>query len=166
MQVSDTRTVELRLNARDLVHGDLSELSTWLNPLEVSLLEKQTTNETPNSDCLVVSLHNGAVVAKGAIIYDERPGVGIIGSLVVRPELRSLGIGSFLIQASEERIRARGIDVAVLDVEESNPRARLLYERLGYEQYASEAHSWDQQAEDGTIYRYETICTLMRKGLR
>lgn len=165
MQVSDTRTVELRLNARDLVHDDLSELSTWLSPLEVSHLGKQTTSEARNSDYLVVSLHNGAVVAKGAIIYDERPGVGIIGALVVRPELRSLGIGSFLVQASEERVRARGIGVAVIDVEESHPRARLLYERLGYVPYGSEAQSWDQQAEDGTIYRYETICTLMQKSL-
>jgi hypothetical protein len=50
-------------------------------------------------------------------------------------------------------------------VEENNPRARVLYDRLGYVAYGSEPAAWDEDAPDGSIVRYETVCTLMRKEL-
>jgi ribosomal protein S18 acetylase RimI-like enzyme len=65
----------------------------------------------------------------------------------------------------EQHIRARGLHRVELGVEESNPRARALYERLGYVAFGSEPDAWDEQAADGTIVRYETVCTLMRKEL-
>lgn len=49
--------------------------------------------------------------------------------------------------------------------EENNPRARALYERLGYVAYDRRPDSWDEQAPDGSLRRYETLCTLMRKEL-
>jgi hypothetical protein len=52
-----------------------------------------------------------------------------------------------------------------LGVEDSNPRARSLYERLGYAAYGSEPDSWDQEAVDGTVTRHETVVTLMRRDL-
>ncbi|HEV3295721.1 MAG TPA: GNAT family N-acetyltransferase, partial [Streptosporangiaceae bacterium] len=70
-----------------------------------------------------------------------------------------------LIEAAEQRIRARGLRRAELAVEESNPRARALYQRLGYVAYGRAPDSWDEQAEDGSVVRYETVCTLMRKEL-
>jgi ribosomal protein S18 acetylase RimI-like enzyme len=51
--------------------------------------------------------------------------------LEVHPALQSCGIGTILIQAAAQRIRARGLHRAELGVEDSNPRARSLYERLG-----------------------------------
>lgn len=50
-------------------------------------------------------------------------------------------------------------------MEENNPRARALYERLGYAAYGRQPESWDVEAEDGSVTRYETMCTLMRKEL-
>lgn len=48
----------------------------------------------------------------------------------------------------------------------SSPRgARALYERLGYQAFGRELESWDVEAEDGSLQRYETMCTLMRKDL-
>jgi hypothetical protein len=44
-------------------------------------------------------------------------------------------------------------------------RARALYERLGYVAYGSARESWDEDGPDGTVVRYETVCTLMRKEL-
>ncbi|MFF9154059.1 GNAT family N-acetyltransferase [Streptomyces sp. NPDC014846] len=52
-----------------------------------------------------------------------------------------------------------------LAVEENNPRARALYERLGYVAYDRQPDSWDEQAPDGSLRRHETICTWMRKDL-
>jgi ribosomal protein S18 acetylase RimI-like enzyme len=116
-------------------------------------------------DYLVVCTPTGISVAKGGIDYETRPGAGALTQLAVRAELQSLGTGSFLIQTAEERIRARGLHRAELGVEEHNPRARALYERLGYVAYGRELESWDQETPDGTVQRYETMCTLMRKEL-
>ncbi|MER6778084.1 MULTISPECIES: GNAT family N-acetyltransferase [unclassified Streptomyces] len=60
---------------------------------------------------------------------------------------------------------ARGLTHAELGVEESSPRARALYERLGHRAFGRELDSWDVEAEDGSLQRYETMCTLMRKDL-
>ncbi|WP_449657344.1 GNAT family N-acetyltransferase [Streptomyces millisiae] len=88
-----------------------------------------------------------------------------LGEVDYLAALRSCGLGGLLVRAAEARIRERGIGRAELSVEESNPRARALYERLGYVAYGSEPAGWDELAPDGTVRRYETVCTLMRKEL-
>lgn len=85
--------------------------------------------------------------------------------LGVHPALRSCGIGTLLIASAEARITARGLTVAELGVEEGNPRARALYERLGYRAYGREPDSWEAETAEGSVERYETVCTLMRKDL-
>jgi ribosomal protein S18 acetylase RimI-like enzyme len=83
----------------------------------------------------------------------------------VHPVLQSCGIGTVLVRAAEDRIRARGLSCAELGVEAGNPRARALYERLGYVAYGSAPDGWDEEAPDGSIRRYETTCVLLRKPL-
>jgi hypothetical protein len=108
---------------------------------------------------------SGLPVALGGIDYAKTPGAGTIWQLAVHAALQSCGIGTILIQAAEQRIRARGLHRAELGVEDGNPRARALYERLGYRACGREPYSWDQAAPDGTITRYDTMVTLMRRGL-
>jgi ribosomal protein S18 acetylase RimI-like enzyme len=108
---------------------------------------------------------SGLPMGLGAIDYAKTPGAGTIWMLEVHPALQSCGIGTVLIQAAEQRIRARKLHRAELGVEDSNPRARSLYEKLGYAAYGSEPDSWDQDAADGTVTHYETMLTLMRKKL-
>ena len=93
------------------------------------------------------------------------PGAGTIGQLAVHPALRSCGLGTLLLTAAEDRIAARGLDRAELRVEIDNRRARALYERLGYEAYGEAPDGWDEPGPDGTVVRYDTTCTLMRKHL-
>ncbi len=85
--------------------------------------------------------------------------------MAVQPVLQGCGLGSVLIAAAEQRIRARGLDRAEIGVEEDNPRARALYERLGYAAYDREPACWEVADPDGMVRRHETICTLMRKQL-
>jgi ribosomal protein S18 acetylase RimI-like enzyme len=116
-------------------------------------------------DYLAVCPPSGLPVALGGVDYAESPGAGTLWQLVVHGALQSCGIGTMLIHAAEQRILARGLHRAELHVEESNPRARALYDRLGYVAYGRAPESWDDQAPDGSIFRYETVCTLMRKKL-
>lgn len=55
-----------------------------------------------------------------------------INALVVVPDLQSQGIGSKLIGVAEELVGEKGIQQACIGVATNNPRARALYERLGY----------------------------------
>ncbi|RDL01427.1 acetyltransferase (GNAT) family protein [Streptomyces sp. HB202] len=48
------------------------------------------------------------------------------------PELRSRGIGTALIRAVEERVRAAGHTLIGLGVDDDNHRAAALYLRIGY----------------------------------
>lgn len=60
------------------------------------------------------------------------PFIGYIQTICVAPDARSSGIGTKLIQFAEKRIFAETPNV-FLCVSSFNPRARALYERLGYE---------------------------------
>jgi hypothetical protein len=53
----------------------------------------------------------------------------------------------------------------VIGVEDNNPRARTLYERLGYGPWWCEQESWQQEDGCGGVYLYETQVTLLRKRL-
>ena len=158
--------VVIPLAIRDLTAEDLpscawSGSATHLTSI-ARALERAGRGEV---DYLAVCPPSGLPVALGGIDYAQSPGAGTLWQLVVHGALQSCGIGTILIRAAEQRILARGLHRAELGVEESNPRARALYDRLGYVAYARALDSWDEQAPDGAITRYETMCTQMRKDL-
>jgi len=41
-----------------------------------------------------------------------------------------------------------------------------LYERLGYVAYGRRPAAWEEEGPDGSVTRYETVCTLLRKQLQ
>jgi ribosomal protein S18 acetylase RimI-like enzyme len=55
-----------------------------------------------------------------------------IDGIAVRADRRGAGIGSLLLREAAARARAVGIEVIRLEVVDTNPRARSLYEREGY----------------------------------
>ncbi|MER6094426.1 GNAT family N-acetyltransferase [Streptomyces sp. NPDC001728] len=125
-------------------------------------LERAAAGEV---DYLAVCAPAGLPVAIGCVDYRVAVGAGTLSQLGVLPALQSCGLGTVLVRAAEDRVRSRGLRRAELGVEESNPRARALYERLGYVAYGREPDAWDVEAPDGSLRRYETMCTLMRKDL-
>ena len=158
--------IVMRLAVRDLEPGDLPSCA-WAGTAThlaaiARALERVRLGEV---EYLAACPPSGLPVGLGAIDYAKTPGAGTIWMLEVHPALQSCGIGTVLIQAAEQRIRARSLHRAELGVEDGNPRARALYERLGYAACGSEPDSWDQEAADGTVSRYETMLTLMRKEL-
>lgn len=158
--------ITLQLSVRDLTHADLPSCAWAGDALHVRQLADQIRRaEAGEIDYLAVCTPVGLPVAVGGIDYTVKPGAGEIWQLGVHPALQSCGIGTLLIRSAEQRIAARGLTRAELGVEEDNPRARALYERLGYQAYGREPDSWDVVAEDGSVRRYQTTCTLMRKDL-
>ncbi|MBB4986268.1 GNAT family N-acetyltransferase [Streptomyces nymphaeiformis] len=158
--------IRLRLSVRDLTEADLPACGWAGSPKHVRELVHQIRRaEAGEVDYLAVCTPAGLPVAVGGVDYTVRPGAGTLWQLGVLPALQSCGIGTFLIGSAEQRIAARGLTRAELGVEEDNPRARALYERLGYRAFGREPDSWDVETEDGSLRRYETMCTLMRKDL-
>ncbi|MEU3778364.1 GNAT family N-acetyltransferase [Streptomyces sp. NPDC032472] len=154
------------VHVRDLTPADLPSC-TWSGSAThlrhvAGELERAAAGEV---DYLAVCTAADLPVAIGGVDYRIASDAGTLWQLAVFPALQSRGLGSFLVRAAEDRIRARGLPRAELAVEDDNPRARALYERLGYAAFDRRPDAWDEEAPDGSIRRYETMCTLMRKHL-
>ena len=75
-------------------------------------------------------------LARGALLgLLERtcaPGTLLMDGIFVHPDARGLGVGSALLDAIERHAAAQGLRQVRLDVIDSNPRARALYDRRGF----------------------------------
>ena len=56
----------------------------------------------------------------------------LMDGLFVRPDQRGLGVGTALVRAVVDEAARRGYGAVRLDVVDTNPRARALYEREGF----------------------------------
>ena len=100
-------------------------------------------------------------VACGAVEFVRHPDAGELSMLSVHPEWQSLGLGTILIGACEDRIAGRGRRFARMSVEHDNPRAAKLYRRLGYVADGERVEDWSV----GGRRRYVTTCTTLVKEL-
>lgn len=156
--------VVVPLTVRDLVVEDLPTLGE--PPTKVIAMEKELERvPLGEADYLAVCTPSGQAVGFGAVDYTKPAGGATLNQLSVLEPLRSCGIGTVLIQALEDRIRARGIPIAELGIDDASPRPRRLYERLGYVVSGTETGAWDVDGPDGAVLRYETTITLLRKDL-
>ena len=116
-------------------------------------------------DYLVVRAPGGQPVAKMRVDYTSEADTGVFSQLATIGPLQGLGIATMLIGAGEQRVRARDRTFAALGVEDDNPRARRLYERLGYQAVGRQHASWEYEDDDGVLGLYETTLTILRKRL-
>ena len=65
-----------------------------------------------------------------------------IESIVVHPAMRGRGIGTRLLEAVFDFARARGFGSVRLEVVDTNPDARRLYERMGFVATATHRHPY------------------------
>ena len=156
--------VVLPLTVRDLTADDLSSLG-WRGTELASRVEALERARRGEIDYLAVCPPSGVPVATGGVDFTKPPGAATLWQLSVDEALRSCGIGTILIHALEQRIRAHGLRWAELGVDDNSSRPRALCERLGYVVTGKEVGSWNVDAPDGSVSRYETTITLMRKEL-
>ena len=90
---------------------------------------------------------------------------GYLYSLRVRPEWQGRGIGTRLLSAAENGLRARGFGTAVIAAGKDNPGARRLYERLGYRTFADDPGVWYFQDVNGVQQSIIEPCWVMQKDL-
>lgn len=151
------------LVVRDLEPQDLAALDWTGGPEHLRAVAGDlAAAATGDVAQVVIQVPNGCLVAFGAVDFRPSTDAGTLWMLSVRDTWQSLGIGTRLIRALEERILAGGRDVAVIAVEHDNPRAAALYRRLGYREAGSAVDSWSI----GMGRSYVTVCTVLRRRLR
>lgn len=158
------------LEIRDATPADLPELIGVKPdaPLHRERLERQARGEVTY---LVAGVAEqpvlGYVLIKwhGDSRHNEFP---MLEDLLVRPPVRGRGVGARLIRHAESLCRARSVKRLGLGVNPTdNPRAKALYERLGY-QDAGEPPRYDIYAvtdETGQRRLYEDRWILLTKDL-
>ena len=87
-------------------------------------------------------------------------------SFRVKPEYRSQGIGSFMLQFVEDQLLLRGFDSIRLNVARANVRARKLYERHGYRVIGADPGLWRYQDHLGEWHSVHEPAWKMLKKLR
>ena len=151
---------------RDLTAADLEHLRWSGGRSHLIAIGQQLERVRAGlAEYLVACLPAGWPAGTLAIDYAALADAGLIHQVDVHGLVRSCGIGTALMAAAEQRISDHGREYAELSVEHDNVRARALYERLGYIACGRQPDEWDVQAPDGSVLRYETVCTLMRKEL-
>ena len=70
-----------------------------------------------------------------------------------------------LVTALEGSARTLGMEKTTLGVELSNPRARALYEKLGYAYFKTATDSWEAADPDGNTYTHQTQVAWLSKSL-
>lgn len=159
-------SVVVPLRVRDLLLRDLPACTWAGSAVHLRHVERELARAAAGEvDYLAVCTPVDLPVAIGGIDYQVSEGAGPLWQFAVLPALRSRGLGTLLVRAAEQRIRNRGLRGAELAVEGDNPRARALYERLGYAAYDHEPAAWDEEGSDGSVRRHEAMCVLMRREL-
>jgi ribosomal-protein-alanine N-acetyltransferase len=130
----DTRSVIVRPIAGDEEIRVCAEIMTTSDPwvtLGRTMEQAQRILSDREVQETYVAVHDGAVVGF-VILVVKGAFVGYIRTVAVHAEWRSRGLGRRLIWFAEERIFRDSPNV-FLCVSSFNPRARALYDRLGYE---------------------------------
>lgn len=150
----------------DLTKDDLPKITWSGTPSHIRSVDKALDRASHGDvEYLAVRAPGGLPVAKGGIDYAAHRDSGMLYQLATATPLQGLGLGTRLIAEAERRIRRRGCLWAMLGVEDENPRARALYERIGYEFWRRSHASWQQEDAQGNLQLYVTELNLLRKPI-
>ena len=92
----------------------------------------------------LVAEREGAVLGHCFLTFERHPpyvterDYAYVAELYVRPEARSLGIGTALLAEAERLSRARGMKRMLIGVVVGNDRAQAAYQRFGFSPYTTE----------------------------
>ena len=94
----------------DLCGADLARIGwSGTKPEVRAVAEALGRVSSGEVEYLVVRARLGEPVAKAGITYTAHPGAGTVWQVATHPDLQSLGLGTRLMIAAEDRIRRRSL---------------------------------------------------------
>jgi len=105
---------------------------------------------------MLVANHLGIHLGQVWIDLARHPAGASLWALRVKPHWRSRGVGTALVVAGERIATAVGKLWTEIDVELDNPRARTLYERLGY-RWVRRGPALDSRTGEPLAYDLDTL---------
>jgi len=128
----------------------LEESSFAIDRLSREQYRRHLDSET--AQVLVASANHRRFLGTAVVFFRKGTKVARLYSIATHAEARGKGVGSALLEASEQLARRRGCKVLRLEVRTDNDAAIRLYERLGYERIGRYARYYGDGAD---AWRYE-----------
>lgn len=119
------------------------------------LSPRQYRHHLSNPRALVLAaVDRTGLLGKAVVLFRKGSDIARLYSIAVDDAARGRGIAKALLRAVERGVRGRGCTRLRLEVNQANPAAIALYEKLGYRRFGAYAGFY----EDGTdAWRYEKL---------
>lgn len=112
-------------------------------------------NEAVSSDHSFIRVADmDGQIAGFAVFYLTAP-ESELPDIVVAEEFRGQGIGRSLLENSIKELQAKDIDTIFLEVRSSNDSAKLLYDKLGFEQIGIRKYFYSNPVEDAICMKLD-----------
>jgi len=165
-----TANVEIKdinsLIVDNLTLNDLDKISWSGTPTHIRYVKEALERvEKGEVDYLAARDVDGNPISIGGVDCKVHKDAGTLWQITTKESLRGLGIGTRLIKELENRIKSRGVDIAMLGVEKENIKAQDLYNKLGYEVCGETKDSWEQEDGKGKVSTHYADGILMKKKL-
>ncbi|MBT8337479.1 MAG: ribosomal protein S18-alanine N-acetyltransferase [Gemmatimonadetes bacterium] len=107
----------------------------------------------PRAEMLVLEVPEAGVVGYAIVwcVLDE----GELANIAIREDHRGRGLGALLLDQVIAAARARGVRTIVLEVRQSNLRARSMYASRGFGEVGRRRDYYDDPREDALVLRSE-----------
>ena len=110
--------------------------------------------DSESAQVLVASANHRRFLGTAVVFFRKGTHIARLYSIATRLEARGKGVGSALLEASEQLAAKRGCTALRLEVRTDNEEATRLYERLGYRRIGH----YDRYYGDGAdAWRYEKV---------
>ena len=185
MTVQDTITsfsLEIDIHFRIAEESDLPLLE-WYGQYEHfrNLFRLTYEGQRKGERLMLLADINGFPVGQIFILFNQRATMwqmmmgrrgkppeqrGYLYALRVMDHLQGFGIGTRLIMKAEEIMHETGCAWTTISVAKDNPRAKKLYERLGYHVYMEDEGRWSYVDHTGKTVHVHEPCWMLEKRLR
>ncbi|MGH7857116.1 MAG: GNAT family N-acetyltransferase, partial [Candidatus Binatia bacterium] len=117
---------------RALGASDLASLREWYSGERDDSFRRNLERQRNGEIVYLVATLDGEAVGHLGVDLVRVRGAAWLWQFAIREHLQSQGIGSEMVRRAEVAALDNGFRVAEIAAELTNPRARALYERLGY----------------------------------
>lgn len=131
------------------------------------LIEEAFARHLAGENVMILAIANRFPVGQVWIDLEKKRNerVGVLWALRVLPPFQGHGLGTRLISEAEAMLQKRSLVCAELAVEKSNPRAKSLYQRLGYRVIGSHVERWDYLTPEGQCVEAHADEWVLQKTL-